>query len=146
MRKATGFFVTLALAALLVSAVSGAAFARGGGGGKGGGGTTSGANSLTLKMVVDANGNTLPNWGDTITFNLTTSATKPFVSLNCYQGTNWVYAASVGYFPAYPWAKEFTLAATSWPGGGADCTAKLYTTKDGRRTRTLATLPVHVNA
>ena len=140
MRKATGFFVTLALAALLVFAVSGAAFARGGGGGKGGGGT------LTLKMVVDANGDTLPNWGDKISFNLTTSATKPFVSLNCYQGTNWVYAASVGYFPEYPWAKEFTLSATSWPGGGADCTAKLYTTRDGRRINTLATLPVHVNA
>jgi hypothetical protein len=143
MRKATGFFVTLALAALLVSAVSGAAFARGG---KGGGGTTSGANSLTLKMVVDANGNNLPNWGDKISFKLTTSATKPFVSLNCYQGTNWVYAASVGYFPAYPWAKEFTLAATSWPGGGADCTAKLYTTKDGRRIKTLATIAVTVLA
>ena len=28
----------------------------------------------------------------------------------------------------------------SWPGGAADCTAMLYTTTDGRRLTTLATL------
>jgi hypothetical protein len=96
-------------------------------------------------MVIDANGNGLPNWGDHVTFRVTTSATSPFVGLNCYQGSAWVYAASVGYFDAYPWAKEFTLAANSWPGGAAECTARLYTSVDGSSTTTLATLPVHVD-
>jgi hypothetical protein len=115
--------------------------ARGGNGG-GSGGTS----SLTLVMVDDANRNGVPNYGDKLTFNLSTTVTSPFVSLNCYQGVSWIYAASVGYFDSYPWAKEFTLAGTSWPGGPADCTATLYTTKDGRRTTTLATLSFHVEA
>jgi hypothetical protein len=107
-----------------------------------GGGT---GGSLALAMVMDANGNGLPNYRDRVTFRVTTSATRPFVSLNCYQGTTWVYAASVGFFPDYPWPKEFSLSATSWPGGAAECTATLYTSKDGIRTTTLATLPVHVS-
>lgn len=114
-----------------------------GGGGKkpGGGGTTGGGGgSLTVVMVNDANGNGAPNWGDTITFNVTTSASQPFVRVSCYQGSSWVYVASVGYFDSYPWAKEFILASTSWPGGAADCTATLYTSVDGSSTTTLATL------
>lgn len=112
------------------------------GGGKPGG---SGGGSLSLVMLRDANANGLPNWADTITFNVSTTATSPFVGVNCYQGSSWVYAASVGYFDAYPWAKEFTLAASSWPGGAADCTARLYTTTDGSKTTTLATLAFHVS-
>ncbi len=124
----------------------GASDARGGGGkGKPGGGGD-GTSSLKLVMVNDANGNGLPDWGDHITFNLTTTATKPFVGVNCYQGSSWVYAASVGYFDAYPWAKEFTLAATSWPSGAADCVARLYTSTDGSSTTTLATLSFRVGA
>lgn len=122
--------------------------ARGGGGnggGKPGGGGSTGGGSLSLVMLSDANGNGLPNWGDRITFNLTTTATSPFVSVNCYQGSSWVYAASVGYFEANPWAKEFTLSATSWPGGAAECTARLYTSLDGSSTTTLATLSFHVS-
>ena len=112
----------------------------------GNGGGTGGTSSLTPVMVDDANLNGLPNYGDKLTFTLSTTATSPFVSVNCYQGQAWVFAASVGYFDAYPWAKEFTLAANSWPNGAADCTATLYTTKDGRRTTTLATLAFHVSA
>ena len=123
--------------------------ARGGGGGGGkpgggtGGGTGGGGGSLTLVMVTDVNTSGL-SWGDHITFNVSTSATSPFVSVNCYQGSTWVYAASVGYFAAYPWAKEFTLAASSWPRSAADCTARLYTTVDGSSSTTLATLPFSV--
>ena len=116
----------------------------GGGGKKGGGGsggsTGGGGGSLAVVMVNDLNGNGAPNWGDTITFNVTTSASQPFVRVSCYQGSNWVYVASVGYFDAYQWAKEFILASTSWPGGAADCTATLYTSVDGSSTTTLATL------
>ena len=112
----------------------------GGGGGKGGGGTTGGSGSLSLVMVTDANSNGLPNRGDKITFSLTTSASAPFVSVNCYQGSSLVYAASVGYFPSYPWEQTFILASSSWSSGAASCTAKLYTSSDGIRTTTLATM------
>jgi len=83
--------------------------------------------------------------GQHVTFNVTTSATaSPFVSLNCYQGGVWVYTASAGFFAAYPWSQVFTLASTSWMSGAADCTALLYSTKDGTRTTTLATTSFHV--
>ena len=48
----------------------------------GGGG---GGSSLSLVMVTDNNGNALPNWGDTITFNVSTSASMPSGRLACYQ-------------------------------------------------------------
>ena len=116
------------------------------GGGKGGGGTTGGGSgSLSLVMLADANGNGAPNHGDRITFNITATVDKPFVKVNCYQGSNWVYVSSVGYFEAYPWAKEFTLAATSWPSGAAECTATLYTSVDGSSETVLSTLPFHVD-
>ena len=79
-------------------------------------------------------------------FNVTTSAASPFVSVNCYQGAAHVYAASVGYFAAYPWSKDFILSASSWTGGAADCTARLYTSRDGTRTTTLATLAFAVGS
>jgi hypothetical protein len=131
------------IALLIVGLMAGTALAGKGGGGKPGGG---GSGSLTVSMVADANGNGAPNHGDTITFNITTSADRPFVSVNCYQGAAWVYAASVGYFADYPWSKEFILSASSWTGGTADCTARLYTSRDGIRTTTLATLAFAVGS
>jgi hypothetical protein len=113
--------------------------------GGGGGGGTSGGGTISLVLLNSTDG--LPHWGQRITFNVATTATdKPFVSLNCYQGGVWLYSGSVGYFPSYPWAKEFTLANTSWTSGAADCTATLYMTVDGTRTTTLATLGFHVYA
>jgi hypothetical protein len=111
----------------------------GGGKGKPEKGIGSGSSSLAIAMVTDANGDGFPNWGDHVTFTVSTSATSPFISLNCYQGSSWVYAAG-GYISG----SEFTLASNSWPVGAADCTATLYTTTDGTRTTTLATLPFHV--
>ena len=117
--------------------------ARGsGGGGKkpgGGGGTATGGGSFALVMVSDGNGDGLPNWGDTITFNLTTSEPKPFVRVSCYQG-GLVYTGSVGYFADYPWTKDFVLSSMSWPSGAANCTAMLYTSFDGSSMTTLATM------
>ena len=115
--------------------------AKGGGGGGGGGKPAGGGSgSLSLVMVTDANADGLPNAGDTVTFNVTSSADRPYVSVNCYQGGSWVYSASAGFFAAYPWSRDFILSATSWPGGAADCTAMLYTTRDGIRINTLATV------
>ena len=107
--------------------------------GKGGGNPKQNAgSSLTLVMVDDV-GAIGPNWGDIVTFNVLTTATSVFISLECYQGADWVLAAC-----GWPVNSEFTLAATSWPGGAAACTATLFTTIDGRRTTTLATLSFDV--
>src|SRR5215210_3141492 len=138
MRK-TAFRVTLSAALVVACAFVPTALAGKGKPGGGGGAVS----SLQLVLLDSTDG--LPHWGQKITFNVSTTATtQPFVSVNCYQGSAWVYADSVGYFADYPWAKEFTLAAASWPGAAADCTARLFSTKDGSRTTTLATLSFHV--
>jgi len=116
-------------------------------GGSGGGGTTTSGSSLSVVMLIDLNSNGAPNYGDTITFNITTTATQPHVRVDCYQGTTWVYTSSVGYFDSYPWAKQFTLTSSNaWPGGAAACTATLWTSPDGIKTTTLATLKFDVGA
>jgi hypothetical protein len=101
--------------------------ARGGNGRKpsGGGGT----GTLTYRMVNDQNGNGLPNWSDSVTFDISTSATsEPFVDLACYQNGALVYGATGGFFDSYrfPGTRVMTLTSPSWQGGAADCTAKLY--------------------
>jgi hypothetical protein len=105
--------------------------AKGGGGGKpgGGGGTTGGSGTLTLAMVNDVNGNGLPNWGDSVTFNVSTTATtQPNVSLTCSQNGVVVYGATTGYYASYPWpwTQTMVLSSNSWQSGSAACTAKLY--------------------
>jgi hypothetical protein len=137
-RRSTGL-VAAALTLALSLSFATPAFAKGGhGGGGGGSGSTV---SLVLVDSVDGMAHT----GQLVTFAVTTSATaSPFVSLNCYQGGVWVYTASAGFFAAYPWSKNFTLSSTSWTGGDADCTARLYSSRDGTRTTTLATTSFHV--
>jgi hypothetical protein len=105
--------------------------AKGGGGGKGrpGGGGTGGSGSLTLRVISDANGNGLPDWGDSVRFDVSTSATsEPNVSLTCSQSGTVVYGAVTGYYSGYPWpwTQVMTLSSASWTGGAASCTAKLY--------------------
>ena len=138
--------LTVAIGALVLTMVPVALAGKGtGGNGRPGGGGTTGGGTIALVLLNSSDG--LPHFGQRVTFDVSTTATsRPFVSLNCYQGSTWVYSASVGYFAAYPWAKEFTLAATSWPGGAADCTAKLYMTTDGSKTTTLATISFRVYA
>src|SRR5262245_15568786 len=108
--------------------------------GKGKGGTNRIAYGISLEMVNDVNENDLPNFGDSVKFNVATTETF-FVSLNCYQGSSWVYAAG-----GYPAGTELTLASNSWPGGAADCTVTAFTTTDGSRTNTLGTLSFRVEA
>jgi hypothetical protein len=124
------------ITALTFGLIAGTAFAAkgggGGGGGKGGhgggGATTGGSGTLTLRMVSDADGNGAPNWGDTIRFDVSTSATtEPHVSLTCSQGGTVVYSANTGYYASYPWpwTNDMSLASQSWTGGAASCTAVL---------------------
>ena len=106
-----------------------------------GGGKAAGGGNLALVMVTDANGNGLPNWGDQVTFNVSTTATdRPTVRLHCYQDGNLVYTFSAGFFAAYPWTTVYGLSSQSWTGGAADCTASLIYSRSSGRIVTLATL------
>lgn len=128
----------LATIVMLSSSLAPVALAQGKGKGKNGN-TSAAAFGIVMSVVEDGNGDGLPNWNDHVKFDVGTSTEYPYISLNCYQGTSWVYAA------AYPATWTFQLATASWTGGEADCTATLYTTVDGRRTTTLATLAIHVD-
>jgi hypothetical protein len=117
--------LTLVLVPAALAAKGGAA---GGGGHKGGGGT-SGSGSLSVVMVNDLNSNGLPNWGDTVTFNISSTATtEPNVSLTCSQNGVVVYGAVSGFYASYPWpwTQDMSLSSASWTGGAANCVAKLY--------------------
>ena len=120
------------IALLVVGLMAGTAFAGKGGGGKpsGGGGTVTGP-----VMVTDTDGDGSTSYGDDITFNVSTSATAfPLVGLRCWQGTNWVYDAYVGYWATYNWDRFFRLTSGSWnPELAATCTARLiYNDSRGR--------------
>jgi hypothetical protein len=135
------------IAAVAALVLAPAGLAGKGGGGKPGGGGGGGSPSSSLSLVLLNSSDGQAHWGQQVTFNVATTATaSPFVSLNCYQGSAWVLTASAGFFPSYPWSRDFTLSSGSWPGGAADCTARLYMTKDGTRTTTLATLSFHVSS
>jgi hypothetical protein len=118
--------------------------AQAGGGGKSGGG----GGSLSLVMVNDVNGNGLPNYGDSVTFNVSTTATsQPNVDVRCYQNGVLVYGATAGFYPSYPWPwdQTFMLSSPSWTGGAASCAAVL-SYSSGAKTVTLATLAFPVYA
>ncbi len=117
-------------------AVGGPAIAKGpgsggGGGGSGGhhgtGGTTGGGGTISLaQLVKDVNGDGLPNWGDTVTFNVSTTATdQPWVNLKCSQNGVVVAQGWNGYFVGSLTGRDFGLYSGYWSGGAADCTAYL---------------------
>ena len=117
----------LAVLGVLVLALVPAAIAgKGGGGAKpsGGGG---GSGSLSLVMVTDA-GTPGVSYGDTITFNVSTSASFPSVQLACYQNGTLAYTSTRGFYPTYMWSDNYLLEGGYWSGGAANCTATLYTT------------------
>ena len=93
-------------------------------------------------MYTDINGNGLPNRGDTVTFDVSTTATtEPHVNLTCSQNGVIVYGATTGYYPSYlwPWTQFMTLSSAAWQSGAADCTAVLYYFS-GRKTPVLASI------
>jgi hypothetical protein len=145
-RKPPVFRLALITALVLMLALVPAALAaKGGKGGSTGGG---GSSSLSLVMVNDQNGNGLPNFGDTVTFNASTTATpEPHVRLQCFQGGALVYSADAGMYASYPWPWEqnMTLSSSWWAGGAADCTARIYYFS-GSKTVWAASLSFHVGA
>ena len=135
-----------AVLALLALALVPAALAGRGGGAPKGGGSSS---SLSLVMVTDGNGNGSANWGDTVTFEVSTTETSyPTVQLSCYQGGSLVYQDHAGFYDSYPWqwARNFYLGSSNWPSGAADCSAAIVVWAKNGRMQTLATLPFHVDA
>ncbi len=122
------FFAVLAVLLVLVPA---ALAAKGGNGN----GNASGKDpsSLSLVMVNDVNGDGLPNYGDSVTFNVSTTATNsPYVVVYCYQGGALIYAAEAGFYPSYPWPNDFILTAPTWTSGAASCTATLEYYSNGK--------------
>jgi hypothetical protein len=101
-----------------------------------------------LSLILVNSGDAQANWGETVTFDVSTNATNyPFVALNCYKNTTRVLSGSAGFFPSYPWpsTQDFTLRSNVWTGGAADCTATLYSVDGGNQT-VLGTLDFPVSA
>jgi hypothetical protein len=98
------------------------------GGDKGKPGTPAGSGTInSVVMVVDNNEDGLPNFGDTVTFAVqTTATTQPWVNLKCSQSGTLVSQESNGIFPGSA-DENFTLGGSpAWQSGAADCTATLY--------------------
>jgi len=109
-------------------------------------GSSSGSTLTGPFMVTDNNGDGLPNWDDTVTFHVSTSASVPSVELDCYQNGAIVYQGSTGYYATYMWPNNYVLKSFNWSGGSADFTVILSSTnKRGARTD-LATLSFSVAA
>jgi hypothetical protein len=67
-----------------------------------------------------------PSYGDTVRFNISTTATAyPYVNLNCYQNGNLVAVGWAGYFGGALGTDDFGLYSPMWTGGAASCTANL---------------------
>jgi hypothetical protein len=115
---------------------------KGGGGGKKPGGGTGGTGTISLVMVTDYNIDGLPNFGDTVTFAVQTTATpSPWVNLKCSQNGTVVSQESNGIFPA-SLDQNFTLGGSpAWQSGAADCTATLFVWGGSN----LASMSFHVN-
>lgn len=97
------------------------------GGHHGGGATGTGAIALA-PLVVDANDNGTPNWGDVVTFTISTTATdQPWVYLACVQNGTLVAQGWDGYFDGSLTGRNFGLYSPQWSSGSADCTASLET-------------------
>jgi hypothetical protein len=140
-------FKRIALTAVLIATFALGASALG----VAGNGNSSSKSSINLVMVsssaLSASATGGPHFGDTITFDVSTSAPEPTVGLSCSQNGVSVYRGSAGFYSGYPWPwlQNFTLSSQAWNGGAADCTATLYYF-DGKRFRDLASTVFHVDA
>ena len=129
----------LVLALVVVSA---ALAGKGGGGGK----PSSGSSTISQPAMVTDVGTPGLSFGDTVTFNESTTATaQPFVHLVC-SGNGISYDSWRGYFAGSldtNW--NFVLSSGGWTNGAADCTAWLgMYTKQGFKQ--LASTSFHVDA
>jgi hypothetical protein len=130
-------------ALLLVGAAPAFAAAKGSGGKPGDGGSSS------LTVVNETAPGTAPAYGETVTFDVSTSATsRPYVGLSCSQNGVEVYSTSAGFFAGYPWPwqRNMPLSSGSWTSGAASCVATLYFYAGNGKFTDLATLSFPVSA
>jgi hypothetical protein len=143
-----GLRVSAIIAVLMAITMLPAFAAKGSGGasgtkGKGHTGTTGGGTISLAPLVNDSNGDGLPNWGDTVTFDISQTATdQPWVKLECKQGGKMVAQGWGGYFDGSLGGRDFELDSPTWTGGAADCLAYLQTPQGS----VLASTSFHVNA
>ena len=110
---------TLAIGLVAGSALAAKPSAGGTGGGSGGSATIS-----LAPVVVDKNGNGTANWGDVVTFDVSTTATtQPWVNLVCSQNGVVVSQSWDGYFVGSLTTRNFSLYSPQWSSGAADCVA-----------------------
>jgi hypothetical protein len=97
--------------------------------GKGGsGGKPPGGGSATISLVLLNSSDGLAHYGQTVTFNISTTATdQPWVNLKCYRNGALLGEGWAGYFPASLSGRDFLLSSPQWSGGAADCTAYVTT-------------------
>ena len=107
------------------------------------GGSVSGS---SLSVVVLTGPDQTPNYGETITFNVTSGVYYKWVDLRCYQSGTLIGGGNAGFFPEYPWAATYTLSGSAWTSGAANCSARLYTQSSNGKQSTLATLAFNVAA
>jgi hypothetical protein len=140
--------LAFALSFAAALALAGVAFA-----GNGAGPNRASSSSISPPIVVSAGApaaaptsTTAPHFGDTVTFEVTTSATTtPFVNLNCYQNAA---------LAAQGWATFFTggspgtfgLSSPIWRSGAADCTADLGMFSNNGKWKVLGSTSFHVDA
>jgi hypothetical protein len=112
------------------------------------GGGSSASISLKLPPDTDNNGDGQPNYLDAVSFNISTTATAPFVHLKCYQNGTLVADGSKGYFSgSLDTSRSFGLNSGIWQGGAADCktTVEVYSAKGKSTWTVLGTTSFHVN-
>jgi hypothetical protein len=93
----------------------------------GGGPTPGGTNSaITLVLLNSTDGKA--HYGQTVTFNeSTTATTQPWVNVVCRPNGVVVAQGWNGYFVGSLTGRNFVLASPTWTSGDADCTANLTT-------------------
>lgn len=107
---------------------------------------SSGSGSMTLRMIADNNHNGLPNWGDTVAFDVASSVASSTLQLGCYQNGSNVMSVQNQYDNISPSSSNryLTLSSASWAGGPADCRATLFNVEHGK-THDLASYNFHVS-
>jgi hypothetical protein len=127
---------------LAVLALAGAAFA-----GNGAGPNKQSSSTISPPVVVSSatlSATSGPRFGDTITFNISTTQTgNPFVNLNCYQNGVWVAQDWAAFWPSN---ENFILSSPAWTSGAADCTANLVMYVNSTKYKVLASTSFHVDA
>lgn len=102
--------------------------------------------SSTSESLVSGTSTTAPQFGDTITFSVaTTATTNPFVNVDCYQDGVLVMNSWSAFFPGGV-NQNFGLYSPVWRSGAADCRADLGMLTNNGKWKVLASMSFHVNA